>query len=53
MDIEVQVNFNHLPGAAAGYMLAGLSVPAMSLGGFIAGVVMAVLAGLVSRFTTL
>ena len=42
-----------LPGAAAGYMLAGLSVPAMSLGGFIAGVVMAVLAGLVSRFTTL
>lgn len=42
-----------LPGAAAGYMLAGLSVPAMSLGGFIAGVLMAVLAGLVSRFTTL
>ena len=42
-----------LPGAAAGYMLAGLSVPAMSLGGFVAGVVMAVLAGLVSRFTTL
>ena len=34
-------------------MLAGLSVPAMSLGGFVAGVVMAVLAGLVSRFTTL
>lgn len=42
-----------LPGAAAGYMIAGLSVPAMSLGGFIAGVLMAVLAGLVSRFTTL
>ncbi|UOO91525.1 metal ABC transporter permease [Vitreoscilla stercoraria] len=42
-----------LPGAAAGYMVAGLSVPAMSLGGFIAGVLMAILAGLVSRFTTL
>lgn len=42
-----------LPGAAAGYMIAGLSVPAMSLGGFIAGVLMAVFAGLVSRFTTL
>ncbi len=42
-----------LPGAAIGYMLAGLSLPAMSLGGFAAGMLMALLAGLVSRFTTL
>lgn len=40
-----------LPGAAIGYMVAGLSLPAMSLGGFLAGMVMAFLAGLVSRFT--
>ena len=39
-----------LPGAAAGYMIAGLSLPAMSLGGFIAGLLMALLAGLASRF---
>lgn len=39
-----------LPGAAAGYMLAGLSLPAMSIGGFIAGLLMALLAGLASRF---
>lgn len=42
-----------LPGAAIGYMYAGLSLPVMSLGGFIAGVLMAVFAGLASRFTTL
>lgn len=42
-----------LPGAAVGYMLGGLSMPAMSLGGFTAGLVMALLAGLVSRFTNL
>lgn len=42
-----------LPGAAVGYMMAGLSLPAMSLGGFIAGMTMAFLAGLVSRFTEL
>lgn len=40
-----------LPGAAVGYMMAGLSLPAMGLGGFVAGVMMALLAGLVSRFT--
>ncbi|WP_211224350.1 metal ABC transporter permease [Conchiformibius kuhniae] len=40
-----------LPGAAAGYMLAGLSLPAMSIGGFAAGMLMALLAGLASRFT--
>lgn len=42
-----------LPGAAIGYMFAGLSLPAMSLGGFVAGVIMAILAGLASRFTSL
>lgn len=42
-----------LPGAAIGYMFAGLSLPAMSAGGFIAGMLMALLAGLVSRFTKL
>ena len=42
-----------LPGAAVGYMVAGLSLPAMSLGGFVAGMLMALLAGLVSRFTAL
>ncbi|MCG7656445.1 metal ABC transporter permease [Wielerella bovis] len=42
-----------LPGAAIGYMIAGLSLPAMSLGGFIAGMLMAFFAGLVSRFTEL
>ena len=42
-----------LPGAAIGYMLAGLSLPAMSLGGFVAGMLMAFFAGLVSRFTEL
>ncbi len=42
-----------LPGAAVGFMMAGLSIPMMSLGGFVAGVIMAVLAGLASRFTSL
>lgn len=42
-----------LPGAAIGYMFAGLSLPAMSIGGFVAGLLMALLAGLVSRFTSL
>lgn len=43
-----------LPGAAAGYMLTGtLSLPAMSVGGFAAGIAMALLAGLVSRLTNL
>ncbi|SRR5258708_3256210 len=40
-----------LPGAAIGYLLAGVSVGAMSLGGFVAGLLMALLAGLVTRFT--
>lgn len=42
-----------LPGAAIGYMFAGLSLPAMSVGGFAAGMLMALLAGLASRFTAL
>jgi zinc/manganese transport system permease protein len=41
-----------LPGAAIGFMLAGLSLPAMSLGGFFAGVLVALLAGLATRFTS-
>jgi zinc/manganese transport system permease protein len=42
-----------LPGAAVGYLVAGLSLPAMTLGGLIAGVIVAVLSGLVARFTSL
>src|SRR5829696_4612751 len=42
-----------LPGAAIGYLVAGLSLPAMTLGGLAAGVVVAILAGLVSRVTAL
>jgi zinc/manganese transport system permease protein len=40
-----------LPGAAIGFMIAGLSLVAMSLGGFIAGLAVAVLSGLVARVT--
>lgn len=42
-----------LPGAAIGYLMAGLSLPAMTLGGLAAGVLVAVLAGVVSRATVL
>jgi zinc/manganese transport system permease protein len=42
-----------LPGAALGFLVAGLSLPAMGLGGLIAGLTVALLAGLVSRFTSL
>jgi zinc/manganese transport system permease protein len=42
-----------LPGAAVGYLVAGLSLPAMTLGGLVAGVIVAVLAGLVARLTEL
>ncbi|WP_091137622.1 metal ABC transporter permease [Microvirga guangxiensis] len=42
-----------LPGAAVGYLLAGLSLPAMTFGGLAAGVIVAMAAGLVSRFTQL
>jgi zinc/manganese transport system permease protein len=40
-----------LPGVAVGYLLSGLSVWAMSLGGVIAGLVVALLAGMTSRAT--
>jgi len=43
-----------LPGAAIGFLIAGgLSLPAMGLGGIIAGLVVALLSGLVSRTTVL
>lgn len=42
-----------LPGAAIGFMVGGLSLPAMSIGGFIAGVVVALVSGWVSQATRL
>lgn len=42
-----------LPGAAIGYLLAGLSLLAMSLGGFAAGLAVALAAGLVARTTVI
>jgi zinc/manganese transport system permease protein len=42
-----------LPGAAIAYLLAGLSLFAMSLGGFAAGLAVALAAGLVARSTIL
>jgi zinc/manganese transport system permease protein len=40
-----------LPGAAAGFLLYGLQIIPMTIGGLIAGVVVAMGAGLVSQFT--
>lgn len=40
-----------LPGVAAGFLFAGLSLPAMGLGGLIAGIVVALLTGFASRVT--
>jgi zinc/manganese transport system permease protein len=40
-----------LPGVAAGFILAGLSVTAMSLGGLVAGLVVTLGAGAISRAT--
>ncbi len=40
-----------LPGAAIGYLVSGLSVGAMTLGGLCAGILVAILAGLVTRHT--
>lgn len=42
-----------LPGAAVGYLFAGLSLPAMTLGGLVAGVAVAVGAGAVARASVL
>jgi len=40
-----------LPGAAAGFLVSGLAIVPMTIGGFAAGLVVALLAGLVSRLT--
>jgi zinc/manganese transport system permease protein len=40
-----------LPGVAAGFAVAGLSFTAMSLGGLIAGLIVALLAGLAAHYT--
>ena len=42
-----------LPGAAVGYLVAGLSLGAMTIGGLIAGMTVALLAGFVTRVTAL
>lgn len=42
-----------LPGAAVGYLISGLSLGAMTLGGLVAGFTVALLAGLVARATKL
>lgn len=42
-----------LPGAAVGFLFAGLSMPAMGLGGLAAGLAVALLSGFVSRTTVL
>jgi zinc/manganese transport system permease protein len=42
-----------LPGAAIGYLVAGLSLPAMTIGGLAAGLAVALAAGAAARFTAL
>src|SRR5437016_12768427 len=42
-----------LPGAALGFIMAGLSLPAMSLGGLAAGLAAALSSGVVTRLTPL
>ncbi|MEM7406519.1 MAG: metal ABC transporter permease [Pseudomonadota bacterium] len=42
-----------LPGAAVGFMVSGLSLGAMTIGGLVAGMLVAVLTGVVSRTTVL
>jgi zinc/manganese transport system permease protein len=42
-----------LPGVAVGFLLAGPSIAAMSLGGLVAGLAVALLSGLVARLTPL
>ena len=42
-----------LPGAAVGFLYAGLSLPAMTVGGLVAGMAVALAAGAVSRVTIL
>jgi zinc/manganese transport system permease protein len=40
-----------LPGAALGFLFGGLSLPAMGLGGFVAGIATALGSGVIARFT--
>jgi len=42
-----------LPGAAIGYLIAGLSLGAMTIGGLVAGMAVALLSGFVTRVTAL
>ncbi len=42
-----------LPGAALGFLVSGLSLYAMTIGGFAAGLAVALLAGAVTRLTTI
>ncbi len=42
-----------LPGAAVGYLVSGLSLGAMTIGGIIAGMAVALLSGYVTRMTSL
>src|SRR5262249_51193071 len=42
-----------LPGVALGFIVSGLSLPAMSIGGFTVGLAIVLLAGLVTRTTVL
>ncbi|MCU0901987.1 MAG: metal ABC transporter permease [Cypionkella sp.] len=42
-----------LPGAAVGFLISGLSLGAMTIGGIVAGLLVAVLTGLVARATAL
>lgn len=42
-----------LPGVALGFLLCGLSLPAMSVGGLLAGIIVVTLAGWISRGTGL
>ncbi|ABS63842.1 ABC-3 protein [Parvibaculum lavamentivorans DS-1] len=42
-----------LPGAAIGFLVAGLSIWSMSMGGLVAGLAVVLLAGLISRTTAL
>ncbi|MEO1796639.1 MAG: metal ABC transporter permease [Pseudomonadota bacterium] len=42
-----------LPGAAVGFLISGLSLGAMTVGGLIAGMIVAIGSGLVSRMTAL
>lgn len=42
-----------LPGAAIGFLVGGLSLPAMGIGGFLVGFLVSLLAGAISRITIL